>query len=58
MLLVRIQHPNVRIFHDHVSALKEDRLPALLELEKHYRHVEPFASLAQHVHLVCCRNTV
>ena len=47
----------IRIFHDHISALEEDRLPALLELEKNYRHAEPFASLAQHVHLVC-RNTV
>ena len=45
----------IRIFHDHIPDLKQDRLTALLALEKNYRKVEPFASLAQHVHLVCCR---
>ena len=47
----------VRIFHDHVpDHLKREQLPTLLQLEKNYRHIEPFASLAQHIHLVCRRN--
>ena len=45
----------IRIFHDHIAELSEDQLPALLRLEQNYRHTEPFASLAQHVHLVCHR---
>ena len=52
-----VSKAGIRVFHDHISdALKRDRLPALLELEKNYRKVEPFASLAQHIHLVCCRD--
>ncbi len=46
----------VRIFHDHILDLTEERLEGLLELEKNYRSVEPFASLAQHIHLVCRRD--
>ena len=52
-----VSKAGIRIFHDHIpDALKRNRLPALLELEKNYRKVEPFASLAQHIHLVCCRD--
>lgn len=46
----------IRIFHDHISNLQEEELAELLELEKNYRSVEPFASLAQHIHLVCRHN--
>ena len=54
---LRVAHKTgIRIFHDHVAELKEDQLPALLELEKNYRHIEPFASLAQHIHLICRRS--
>lgn len=43
----------IRIFHDHIiEEGKEDRLEQLLELEKTLRKREPFASLAQHVHIV------
>jgi len=45
----------IRIFHDHVpgSARKPDQLEALLDVEKRLRNKEPFASLGQHIHLVC-----
>ena len=43
----------IRIFHDHIPEPLKGELAALLELEKNYRHTEPFASLAQHIHLVC-----
>jgi S-adenosylmethionine-dependent methyltransferase len=43
----------IRIFHDHISEKdKEGRLEQLLEVEKIMRKREPFASLAQHVHIV------
>ena len=47
----------VRIFHDHVpeAARQPDQLDILLELEQLYAKREPFASLAQHIHLVCSR---
>ena len=49
----------IRIFHDYIPEhLKREQLPALLQLEKIYRHIEPFASLAQHIHLVSRRNPV
>lgn len=51
-----IHRAGIRIFHDHISGLTEERLEGLLELEKNYRSVEPFASLAQHLHLVCHYN--
>lgn len=51
---LKVSHRSgIRIFHDHIAELNEDRLPALLRLEKNYRCTEPFASLAQHIHLVC-----
>ena len=47
----------IRIFHDHVSPAARDRegLDHLLELELMCRQREPFASLGQHIHLVCDR---
>lgn len=44
----------VRIFHDHIAEKdKEGKLEQLLSVEKTLRKREPFASLAQHVHFVC-----
>jgi len=45
----------IRMFHDHLpqEARERDRLEDLLKLEKALRKREPFASLGQHVHLVC-----
>jgi S-adenosylmethionine-dependent methyltransferase len=47
----------VRMFHDHLpqEARDRDNLDDLLHLEKALRKTEPFASLGQHVHLVCER---
>jgi S-adenosylmethionine-dependent methyltransferase len=47
----------IRIFHDHLSPAARDHegLDALLELELTCRQREPFASLGQHIHLVCDR---
>ena len=47
----------IRIFHDHVpdSAREPGYLDTLLTLEKGLRNEEPFASLGQHIHLVCER---
>lgn len=47
----------IRIFHDHLpdAARRQGRLGDLLETEKELRDREPFASLGQHVHLVCKR---
>ncbi len=47
----------IRMFHDHLpeEARNGDRLDDLLRLEKALRKTEPFASLGQHVHLVCER---
>jgi S-adenosylmethionine-dependent methyltransferase len=43
----------IRIFHDLVSEKdREGKLEQLLELEKTLRKREPFASLAQHIHMV------
>jgi S-adenosylmethionine-dependent methyltransferase len=43
----------IRIFHDFVAEKdREGKLGELLELEKTLRKREPFASLAQHIHLV------
>ena len=47
----------VRIFHDHMPPdVVEAGIERLLEVEKAYRRREPFASLGQHVHLVCGRS--
>jgi S-adenosylmethionine-dependent methyltransferase len=44
----------IRIFHDHIAQEdKEGRLKQLLKVEQAMRKQEPFASLAQHIHLVC-----
>ncbi len=45
----------IRIFHDHLpdSVRDQRHLDDLLEVEKELRKQEPFASLGQHVHLVC-----
>jgi len=45
----------VRMFHDYLpeSARRDDSLEALHEIEVALRKKEPFASLAQHIHLVC-----
>lgn len=47
----------IRIFHDHLSQpiRRGKKLRQLIELETAYRKREPFASIAQHVHLVCRR---
>lgn len=54
---LEVEHrAGVRIFHDHVQEpLTEQGLAGLLALEKRCRTEEPFASLAQHLHLVCRR---
>ncbi len=45
----------IRIFHDHLSdsARNREGLDSLLEVEKELREQEPFASLGQHILLVC-----
>lgn len=47
----------IRIFHDHLSAASRSqaRLDELIAVEQAVRNTEPFASLGQHVHLVCTR---
>jgi S-adenosylmethionine-dependent methyltransferase len=47
----------IRIFHDHVpaGALTPEGLRGLLAIELALRAREPFASLGQHLHLVCVR---
>lgn len=47
----------IRMFHDHLPEQARNRgwLEDLLSLEKVLRKREPFASLGQHVHLVCER---
>lgn len=47
----------IRMFHDYVpeETRRPERLDALLRLETALRKKEPFASLGQHVHLVCGR---
>lgn len=52
-----VSRAGIRIFHDHLAAdLAADRLEELLDVEKRFRSREPFASLAQHIHLVCERD--
>jgi S-adenosylmethionine-dependent methyltransferase len=47
----------IRIFHDHLPpAMRHgEGLDLLLQVERAFRNREPFASLAQHLHLVCDR---
>jgi S-adenosylmethionine-dependent methyltransferase len=48
----------IRVFHDHLpGGALDDReaLEDLLEVEKEMRGQEPFASLGQHLHLICER---
>ena len=47
----------IRLFHDHLpeETRGADRLEDLLRLEKVLSKQEPFASLGQHIHLVCER---
>ncbi len=47
----------IRVFHDHLHGQVWGRegLEELLKTEKALRKMEPFASLGQHVHLVCER---
>ena len=47
----------IRMFHDHLpeETRGSDRLEDLLRLEKVLSKQEPFASLGQHIHLVCER---
>ena len=54
---LEVEHrAGVRIFHDHVKGRwTEQGLADLLALELRCRMEEPFASLAQHIHLVCRR---
>lgn len=48
-----ISKAGIRIFHDHIAEKdKQGKLEQLLELEKTLRKREPFASLAQHIHIV------
>ncbi len=49
----------IRIFHDYLNdaAKQGDWLNELLTVEKSMRKREPFASLAQHIHLVCERKS-
>src|SRR5215510_1071067 len=52
-----LHQSNIRIFHDHMpeESKKEPDLEKLLEIEKRLRKTEPFASLKQHIHLICQR---
>jgi S-adenosylmethionine-dependent methyltransferase len=54
---LQIQHrAGIRIFHDHIPEdVREPVLQELLEVETNFRCTEPFASLAQHIHLICTR---
>jgi len=48
----------IRIFHDHLpeGVRSRDRLDGLLKVERELRKQEPFASLGQHIHLICERS--
>jgi S-adenosylmethionine-dependent methyltransferase len=51
-----VSRSGIRILHDHLRAeVNEDNIGALIEAEWRLRKREPFASLAQHIHLVCAR---
>jgi S-adenosylmethionine-dependent methyltransferase len=53
--LTVISQAGIRMFHDFVpeSKRQNDDLEKLLIVEKTLRKQEPFASLAQHIHMVC-----
>jgi S-adenosylmethionine-dependent methyltransferase len=54
--LAVVSRAGIRIFHDHLDPeLARNNLDGLIALEQAMRSVEPFASLAQHIHLVCRR---
>lgn len=48
----------IRIFHDHLpeDIRDQERLDGLLAVERELRKQEPFASLGQHIHLICERS--
>lgn len=50
-----LRQSGIRIFHDHMpeESKKGPDLEKLLEIEKRLRATEPFASLGQHIHLIC-----
>ncbi len=49
-----VSRSGIRIVHDHLGlALDEAALERLIEAEWRLRKREPFASLAQHIHVVC-----
>ena len=50
-----ISQAGIRIFHDFVPEDKRqaENLEKLLEVEQNLRKQEPFASLGQHIHLIC-----
>lgn len=50
----------IRIFHDHLRAAYRtaEQMDDLLAAERQLRQEEPFASLGQHIHLLCTRSTV
>ena len=50
-----VSKSGIRMFHDHLPdvARSRERLDDLLKVEKELRKREPFASLGQHIHLVC-----
>lgn len=53
-----VSKAGIRIFHDHLAGdLDQEGLEALLKLEIEMRRQEPFASIGQHIHLVCERAT-
>jgi hypothetical protein len=48
-----ISKAGIRMFHDHIAEKnKKGKLEQFLELEKTLRKREPFASLAQHIHII------
>ncbi len=51
-----VSKAGIRIFRDLLAVdVNQERLPDLLRVEKELRKQEPFASIGQHVHLVCVR---
>jgi len=50
----------IRIFHDHLRPAHRtaEWMDDLLVAERRFRREEPFASLGQHIHLLCTRSTV
>ena len=52
-----VSKAGIRIFHDHLpeSSKTPGELEKLLEFETEFSRREPFASLAQHIHVMCRR---